>query len=546
MLARLSIGKRVWAAQDRGKRTILLRRAVDGVVEIASEWVRLACEHRGIDPDSPLAGEEWISGPMTTARNLHLLAEALEQAGRPTPPRLRKAIDGRTVADVFPRNLLDRFLFYNMSAEVWIQPDKPASQGRLYRDEGALRRSTRRLALVLGAGNVSSIGPLDAAHKLFVEGEVVLLKMNPVNAYLGPLFERAFDDLIADGFLAIAYGGAEVGDYLCRHEAVDSLHLTGSHQTYEAIVWGADPEERRRRIRERRPRVDKPFSAELGCVTPILVVPGRWSEVQLDFQARHVASMVAHNASFNCTAGKLLVTSRAWPQREAFLGRVKGALAAIPSRRAYYPGAQERHRAFLGHYPRAEPLVPAREDVVPWTWIPDVRPERGEYALQHEAFCGVLAETSLDGGGAEEFLQRAAAFANAEVWGSLSCVVLVDPATATLENDALERAIADLRYGSIGVNAWTGVNFGLGVTSWGAFPGNRPEAIGSGSGTVHNTFLFDHPEKSVVRAPFRIWPKPVWFADHANLARLGRWMTRFEAHRTPWHLARVGLAGLRG
>jgi hypothetical protein len=90
------------------------------------------------------------------------------------------------------------------------------------------------------------------------------------------------------------------------------------------------------------------------------------------------------------------------------------------------------------------------------------------------------------------------------------------------------------------------VNFGLGVTSWGAFPGNSRGEIGSGTGTVHNTYLFDHPERSVVRAPFRIWPKPVWFADHRNLAKLGRNLALFEAHRTPWNLARVALAGLRG
>ena len=46
----------------------------------------------------------------------------------------------------------------------------------------------------------------------------------------------------------------------------------------------------------------RPFSAELGCVTPVLVVPGPWSESDLDFQARHVAGMVAQNASFNCNA----------------------------------------------------------------------------------------------------------------------------------------------------------------------------------------------------------------------------------------------------
>ena len=41
------------------------------------------------------------------------------------------------------------------------------------------------VALVLGAGNVNSIPPLDALYRLIARGQVVLLKMNPVNDYLG-------------------------------------------------------------------------------------------------------------------------------------------------------------------------------------------------------------------------------------------------------------------------------------------------------------------------------------------------------------------------
>ena len=63
-------------------------------------------------------------------------------------------------------------------------------------DERAMLAARARVALVLGAGNVASIGPLDVVHKLFVEGQVALLKLNPVNEYLGPFFEEAFADLI--------------------------------------------------------------------------------------------------------------------------------------------------------------------------------------------------------------------------------------------------------------------------------------------------------------------------------------------------------------
>ena len=63
---------------------------------------------------------------------------------------------------------------------------------------------------------------------------------------------------------------------------------------------------------------------------------------------------------------------------------------------------------------------------------------------------------------------------------------------------------------------------------------------------MHNTFLFDHPQKSVVFSPFRIRPKPVWFADHRNLLRVGRKLTAMEARPSVRRLAGVAIEGLKG
>jgi acyl-CoA reductase-like NAD-dependent aldehyde dehydrogenase len=80
---------------------------------------------------------------------------------------------------------------------------------------------------------------LDILHKLFAEDEVVLVKMNPVNDYLGSLLAQAFSPLVELGVLSFVYGGKEVGAYLTHHDLVGTCHLTGSEATYNAIVWGA-------------------------------------------------------------------------------------------------------------------------------------------------------------------------------------------------------------------------------------------------------------------------------------------------------------------
>ena len=63
---------------------------------------------------------------------------------------------------------------------------------------------------------------------------------------------------------------------------------------------------------------------------------------------------------------------------------------------------------------------------------------------------------------------------------------------------------------------------------------------------MHNSFLLDHPQKSVVRAPFRIKPTPVWFADHKNLAALGQRLTSYEASPSWGGVVKVALAALKG
>jgi len=545
-LARLVAQKDAWIGVELGRRIELLRACIDGVELVASDWVDAACRAKGIPAGSQTAGEEWLGGPMTTVRNLRLLVEALEQGGQPKPVRVRTRTDGQIVADVFPGNAIDKIMFGGITAEVWIEPGKPATQGRIYRDKAAGKRPKGKVALVLGAGNVASIGPMDALYKLFVEDEVVILKTNPVNAYLGSFIERAFAPLVDEGVLAVVHGGAEVGKHLTGHAQVDTIHMTGSDRTHDAIVWGATPEEQARRKAANEPICTKPISSELGAVTPVFVVPGPWSDSDLEFQARHIASMVANNASFNCNAAKVLVTARGWPLREKLLARVEAALGRVPARKAYYPGAQARYQGFLDHYPGARKLADASGDVVPRTMIPGVAPEKGEYALTNEAFCGVLADVALDATDAEEFLRAALTFGNDVMWGSLSCIVLVHPETERAHSAAVESMIAGLRYGGIAVNAWAGVVYGLVVTTWGAFPGHPLTDIQSGRGVVHNSFLFDHPQKSVLRAPFRIKPTPVWFVDHRTTADLGRKLTRFEAAPSLLKLPSVIATALRG
>jgi aldehyde dehydrogenase (NAD(P)+) len=228
-------------------------------------------------------------------------------------------------------------------------------------------------------------------------------------------------------------------------------------------------------------------------------------------------------------------------------------MQSIPAREPYYPGAAERRGAAVVAHPDAELIDTSRALI---TGLDASSNE--EYCFNHEFFSNVLSVTSLPGKTAADFLRAAVTFANEKVWGTLGVNLIIHPQTMKDLGPALDEAIASLRYGCIGVNAWIGVGFFLAETPWGAFPGNSRNDIRSGTGVAHNSLLFDKPQKSVVRQPFYPFPrnllhgelhlslKPPWFVTHKQEHTVGRRMARFEA-RPGWrHLPGIFLAALRG
>ncbi len=541
-LERLSSRKEAWLRVSVQERVRLLRRIEARLDDVALPWGMACARAGGFLPSENGAGEGLIASAVITARGLRQTREALERGARPkVSTKVRR--NGQVVAKVLPSGLTDALLFARITAEVWLEPGADPTQGRIYREN---HPDPARVCLVLGAGNIPSIAPTDVLYKLFVEDQVVVLKMNPVNEFGGPFLERLFQPLIDEGYLAVVYGGVEQGKYLTTHALVDALHITGSTNTYDAIVWGDTPEEQAANKAANKKRVDKPFTSELGNVTPILVVPGDWSASDMDTHARHVAAAVTHNASFDCVAGKVLVLADGWDRRDAFVSLVKEKLRALPSRKAYYPGAEARWQGFMSAYPTGEVLSAAADGVVPWTYFPDVEANKEQHALRHEAFCGVLAEVNLPATTSEEFLAKAVPFANDDVWGTLACLLLTDGATERRHAEALDKAIEELRYGCIGVNVWPGAIFGFMNPTWGAFPGHSDEDIRSGRGVVHNTALLDHPQKSVVRSPVRLPVTPPWFSDHKNLLDVGKGLLRLEASYSPLRLATILPALMKG
>lgn len=540
-----------WGSTGLKVRAAMARQAIDDVLAVSEEWVLAACRAKQIDPRSPRAGEEWQSGPHLTIRMLRLMAETLDhldETGNAPFGKVRRRGDGTVAVEVFPADLWDRLLFAGVRGEVWmreeVSPDSiEEHMAGVYRDP-----PPPKVTVVLGAGNIASIPAMDSISKMYGDNAVVMLKMNPVNDYLGPILERGLAAFVEAGFLSIVYGGAELGERLVLDERIDSIHVTGSDKTHDAIVFGQGAEGERRKAAG-TPRIDKHITAELGNVSPVIVVPGPWTERDLRYQAENLASGLTHNAGFNCIANRVIVTHREWGLRNSLIDSIASKLGEIPLRHAYYPGAVDRWHEYVDTYDDlARRFGDNLPNELPWTLISVPPDDESGMCFEAECFNGIVSETSLGAESAVDYIEAAVEFCNDRLWGTLGATLIVHPESMkdAAVAAAVERAIADLRYGSVSVNIWVAVAYAAVTTTWGAHPGHTLVDIGSGRGVVHNARLFDRPLKSVVWAPFRQLPKPVWFASHKRSHRALRALTHHEADPSFTSLLKVAFHAARG
>lgn len=527
---------------------------------VARAWVAAATEAKQIPTDSQLVGEEWTSGPYALAAGAAAIADTLRRIESGTPVLdgfpVRKLPNGQVALRVFPANSEDRLFLSAHTAEVWMQPG--IQEADLERSAASFYRQLEpdgTVALVLGAGNIASIAPLDVLTELFNYGAVTVVKLNPVNGYLGTFLEKIFEELIEGGFVRFVSGGTEEGIYLTRHEIIQHIHVTGAGRTHDEIVYGVGSDGEHRRA-EDEPIISTPVTAELGGVGPTIVVGGCWSDADLRYQAEHIMSQKLHNHGFNCIACQVLVLPEEWDQADDLLDAMRGVVSQIGGRGAYYPGAIDRHSEAVAVHPNAEVLTSGSGPV---TFITDLDPGVTEdVCFTTEFFGAVLGVVRLPGADTATFLDNAVAFANDTLAGNLGVNLIIHPATAKEDAIALEKAVADLRYGTIAVNSWVGVAFAVNRATWGAFPGNPRNDIESGTGVVHNSLMLEGTERSVVRGAFAPFPRtlrqgvihteptPPFFITNRRAAHLGELLTEAVVSGSRKNIPAIVATAMRG
>ncbi|MDA0587993.1 MAG: aldehyde dehydrogenase family protein [Planctomycetota bacterium] len=556
------------------QRIEILAQCIPGIRSAASEWTELACEAKGIAPNSTSRAEEVLGGPVATMRQLQLYLRtmrSISRTGRPQLPGVTVRPDGRVGVQMTPcAGTWDPVVFFNFKATTWLHPNVDAESFGDSLAPEYTRLDKSGVSLILGAGNVSGIPAADVLTKLCVENRTVLLKMNPVNEYLGGVFERAFAPLIENDLLRVIYGDAGIGSSAVSDSRVSDVHITGSGATHDAIVWGADSADRSHRKQNDDPVLRKPISSELGNVSPWIVVPGQYSAAQLTAQAESIVSSMTNNAAFNCVATRAIVTWKQWPERERFLQLIEQTLSRVPQRMAYYPGAFDRYSEFAGMSPDAARGLLRKgvsgprsmsgskatadgtttfvagpngdEQTLPWTFIRNVNPNEPNPLFSRESFVCVCAEVPIDADSPEEFVEKAVEFSNEKLWGTLACSMTLPNGFRrdAKRRQLIQKKLDELRFGAVSINQWSAILFALMSPPWGGCPGGTLCDPLSGIGWVHNSFMLTDIDKTVLEAPLNVVPKPVWSPTHNQPEELAWAMFELMSKPSLWNLTKLG------
>jgi hypothetical protein len=526
------------------RRMDLCDACLNAVQNARDEWLEVGAQIKQGAGQPSIIAEELLTGPLIAVRLLKLLRHTFSDFlnfGAPQQLLTRGGDPNTAYSDsmpvlnrshripIFPTRFMDdRWLFPGVYAHAVLLPETPYATRHAAFLEMMYAPKVNKICAVLGAGNVSSVPFSDTVHKTLVMGQQVILKMNPVNVALRPVFEKILAPLIEDGLLVIVEGDGKFGSALVNHHGVDEVHLTGSHATYDRIVWGDTLEEQNERKRREEPKLKKTITSELGNITPWIVVPGKYSRRQLRSQAKHIAASITNNVGFNCLATRLIITCSSWSQRQEFLQLIRKAMQETPKRYPYYPGTVERYERFTGMKTELD-----EQGCLPWCLIDSANPESHPLHFSEESFAPLCAEMTIESHLINEFLQKATEFCNDRLPGSLCASITVPSGGALVLDRYLNTCISQLRYGCVCINQWSGLAYSLLTPGWGGNPlsgrsygrsgdGQASSAggalhdkkVGSGDGFVHNTFLLDRLEKTVLRGPLIDSIKPVWFPEH--------------------------------
>ena len=532
-ISKLRVNSSEFLNLDKTNLISMLEQVIDNIKTISYYWASLSSEKKGHLTKSK-EGEEWIGGPFSCIYALQYFIEYLQDEDGLD---INNFDETNKSYKVFPTKNIEKLLFPFLEGEIRFGKNLNFDQINEYRGfANRFNNNKAKITLVLGAGNVSSIPVLDALFHMIAYKSVIYIKLNPVNDYLLPIFTQVFEPFISRGFMIITEGDMEASKYLTEHDGFQHTHLTGSNYTYESIVYGKTLSDKERSLKT-LPKINKkPITTELGNVTPIIVHPGNWSRSEIRHQAKKIVTAKLNNSGFNCIAAQVIVLPKDWKHTKKLKADIKNYLKKIGDTTSYYPGAIENLNDLNGsnNYEQINNLSCSTPFL-----ISNLDLER-EYGSK-EVWSTALYFKEISYNSYEDFCTNSVNYVNNELWGNLGVSVLIKNYKKKKNEKILSSYVENLKYGTVAINEWSALGFVIPSLPWGGYPGNKDNDIQSGQGYVHNSFLFESPQKGIIYSKFRLSRliDPPWFVTNKKAHRIFKNLTYYQATKSKINLIKL-------
>ena len=515
----------------------MLEETISNIKEVAFFWATICSDNKGTTK-TPAEGEEWLGGPFASVLATQYYIKSLTNDDDLVE---KKYNSEENSYKVFPNSFTERITFPFIDAKVIFNKSMSFEDINKYRGFSKRYDIDPSITLVLGAGNFSSIPYLDVLYHLITRKSVILLKLNPVNEYLKPVFEKVFQSFIERGYIIVTTGNIDESKYMANHPGISNIHLTGSDKTFEDIVYGRELTEKERKSKSLSKINNKPITSELGNVTPIIIHPGKWSTSDIKYQARKIVTAKLNNNGFNCIAAQVVVLPDGWGQTDTLIKFVKHYMSKAKERKAYYPESIERLEKLEKDkgYERVNALTCV---------TPHLTREIKAYSKFEidEVWSSTIYFKKIEYTSIEDFANKAIDYCNDELWGNLGVSVIIKDHDRKFNEHITNTYIDKLNYGTVAINEWAAIGYIIPQLPWGGFPGNRENDIQSGQSVVHNSMLFESPLKGVVNTRFRIsrMIDPPWFVTNKKARRLFRNLTYYQINNSNINFLKLIFAAL--
>ena len=515
----------------------MLEETISNIKEVSFFWATICSDNKGTTK-TPAEGEEWLGGPFASVLATQYYIKSLTNDDDLVE---KKYNSEENSYKVFPNNFTERITFPFIDAKVIFNKSMSFDDINKYRGFSKRYDIDPSITLVLGAGNFSSIPYLDVLYHLITRKSVILLKLNPVNEYLKPVFEKVFQNFIERGYIIVTTGNIDESKYMAKHPGINHIHLTGSDKTFEDIVYGRELTDKERKSKSLSKINNKPITSELGNVTPIIIHPGKWSTSDIKYQARKIVTAKLNNNGFNCIAAQVVVLPDGWGQTDTLIKFVKHYMSKAKERKAYYPESIERLEKLEKDkgYERVNALSCV---------TPHLTREIKAYSKFEidEVWSSTIYFKKIEYTSIEDFANKAIDYCNDELWGNLGVSVIIKDHDRKFNKHITNLYIDKLNYGTVAINEWAAIGYIIPQLPWGGFPGNRDNDIQSGQSVVHNSMLFESPLKGVVNTKFRISRliDPPWFVTNKKARRLFRNLTYYQINNSNINFLKLIFAAL--